>query len=141
MRISYSDEEEFAGQFDLWQANCDRSIRGKSGQRELRALERALLAMPDKRLIHGELYDESGGVCAIGCYAKAKGLDISQIDPEDESDKVGIAAGMPPLVAWKVVEVNDVEIFRRATPEDRYAEMLAWVRSQLVPPAPRREPR
>lgn len=42
MRISYSDEEDYSGQFDLWQANCRRSLKGKRGQEELRALRKAL---------------------------------------------------------------------------------------------------
>ena len=66
MRIGYSDEEDYPGQFDLWQANCMRSIRGKEGQEELAELKAALLDLPEKRLIHGSLTDEEGGVCATG---------------------------------------------------------------------------
>lgn len=157
-RINYSDDEERPGQFALWQANCRRSIKSKAGQRELRELEAALLALPDKRLIHGSLTDDDGDVCAIGAYARHKGVDLSKFDPEDESDEVGIAAGMPRLVAWKVVELNDIEldghyvvmegptqrfkylgagggcgsVFVPWTPEERYEKVLAWVRRQLV---------
>lgn len=131
-RISYSDEEDYPGQFDLWQANCRRSLRGKQGQEELRALRDALLAMPDKRLIHGLLVDEEGAVCAVGAYAKHKGLDLQKFDPEDSTDEVGIEAGMPILVAWKVVEMNDMEL-DHLTPEQRYTKMLEWVERQLSP--------
>lgn len=110
MRISYSDDEQWPGQFNLWQANCQRSLKGRAGQAELRALEAALLALPEKRLIHGALTDDDGGVCAIAAYAKYKGVDIAKHDPEYDSDEVGIAGGMPPLVAWKVVELNDIEL-------------------------------
>lgn len=130
-RISYNDEEDYPGQFGLWQANCIRSIQGKQGQEELRALRDALLALPEKRLIHGSLDDEDGGVCAIGAYAKHKGLDLKAFDAESETDKVGVAAGMPPLVAWRVVEINDMELDRKVTPAQRYTEMLAWVERQL----------
>lgn len=133
MRISYSDEEEYPGQFDLWQANCRRSIKGTRGQRELRELEAALVALPEKRLIHGELTDDSGGVCAIACYAKHKGVDLSPFDLDDESDQAGIKAGMPRLVAWKVVELNDIEL-ERVTEEQRYLAVLEWVREQLAAP-------
>lgn len=133
MRISYSDEEDWPGQFELWQANCRRSLHGKHGQEELRALRDALLALPEKRLIYGLLDDEEGGVCAIGAYARHKGVDLSRFDPEDESDEVGIAAGMPSLVAWKVVEMNDVE-FSHLTPEQRYEKMLAWVEREIEHP-------
>lgn len=158
MRINYSDDEDRPGQFALWDANVKRSVRSKRGQQELRELETALLALPDKRLVHGRLVTDDGDVCAIGCYAKHKGLDLSKFDSEDESDEVGIAAGMPRLVAWKVVALNDIEIDdyyvtcegptvpyslhayyhgggyserRRYTPEQRYEKVLAWVQEQL----------
>jgi hypothetical protein len=49
MRISYSEEEDFPGQFGLWQGNCQRALSGKKGQESLRELEAALLAMPSNR--------------------------------------------------------------------------------------------
>ena len=70
MRISYSDEEDYTGQFDLWQANCERSLRGKQGQVELKELRAALLDLPDKRLLYELLEDDEGGVCVIGAYGK-----------------------------------------------------------------------
>lgn len=130
-RIGYSDEEDWPGQFELWQANCRRSLHGKQGQEELRSLREALLALPDKRLIHGSLVDTDGEVCAVGAYARHKGLDLQGFDPEDATDEVAVCAGMPSLVAWKVVEMNDQQFHRRFTPEERYAGMLAWVEKQL----------
>lgn len=131
-RISYCDEEDFAGQFELWQANCRRSLQGKRGQEELRLLRDSLLALPKKRLIHGALIDEENGeVCAIGAYARHKGLDLKKYDPEDETDAVGIEAGMPKLAAWKVVEMNDEQYHSGFTPEQRYEAMLGWVERQL----------
>ncbi len=131
MRISYSEDENYPGQFGLWQANCIRSLKGKEGQAELMELRAALLAMPEKRLVHGSLEDEEGEVCAVGAYARHKGLDLSTFDPESDTDEVGVAAGMPRLVAWKVVQMNDFELYAE-TPEKRYEKMLKWVESQLV---------
>ncbi len=155
MRLNYSEEEDRPGQFALWEANCRRSMRGKRGQQALRELEAALLALPEKRLIHNSLTDDDGGVCAIACYAKHKGVDLSRYDPEDESDQVGIDAGMPRLVSWAVVALNDltldtvwevaegplgrwdatykggIPLIRDMTPEERYERVLAWVRKQL----------
>ncbi len=157
MRLNWSDEEERPGQFALWNANCRRSLKGRAGQRELRELEAALLALPEKRLIKDALTDDDDGVCAIACYAKHKGVDLSKFDPEDESDEVGVAAGMPRLVAWKVVALNDIvldtvweladgplnrweatyqggiPLVRDMTAEERYEKVLAWVRAQLQP--------
>jgi hypothetical protein len=149
MRISYSEDEDFPGQFELWQANCRRSIKGKDGQKVLRELEQALLALPEKRLIADELQNAEGEVCAIGALAKYRGINKTESDPEEMED-VGVELGMPRLVAWKVVCVNDVEIdghyveaygpdrygrnlsvFVPVTPEERYATMLNWVQRQI----------
>lgn len=161
MRIGYSEDEDFAGQFELWQANCRRSLQGKKGQAALRELEAALLALPDKRLIEGEMIDKDGDVCAIGALAKHKGRDLLAEphvgDPDEfggdgEMEEIGVELGMPRLVAWKVVCKNDIEIrghyqtlpgpyrwpqeFPQAyvpvTPETRYQKMLAWVRQQIT---------
>lgn len=131
MRINYSEDEDFSGQFELWQANCLRSLKGKRGQAELHELRAALLALPDKRLIHGALTHEDGGVCAIAAYGKHKGVDLEKFDEEFDSDEVGIAGGMPRLVAWKVVEMNDVEL-DHVTQDQRYSRMLAWVEQMLA---------
>jgi hypothetical protein len=131
-RISYTDEEDYPGQFALWQSNCLKSLHGKQGQEELRVLRQALIALPEKRLIHDLLVDEDGEVCAIGAYAKYKGLDLQKFDPEDATDEVGIEAGMPALAAWKVVEMNDMELHSGFSPEERYTKILAWVDGQLL---------
>lgn len=160
MRIGYSDEEDYPGQFGLWQGNCQRSLKGKAGQAALRELEAALLALPDKRLIAHKVIDAEGDVCAIGALAKYKGRNLltepnvyehGEFDGDDEMEEIGMELGMPRLVAWKVVAKNDIEIDGRyetlpgparwygdqpqvyvpVTPEQRYEKMLAWVRSQL----------
>ncbi len=165
MRINCSDEEDFPGQWGLWEGNCGRSIRSKAGQRELREFEAALLALPEKRLIHGKLRDDEGGVCAIGAYGLHKGVDLSKFDPEYDNEEVGIAGGMPRLVAWSIVALNDMDIDDHLefcpgpvplttwgalqhppagyyvnipyTPEERYEKVLAWVRARLkADPAP-----
>lgn len=140
MRISYSEDEDFPGQFGLWQGNVQRSLRGKKGQAELRELKAALLALPEKRLIIGAL-ERDGEVCAIAAYAKYKGLSLAEYKPDPElydedvdSDEVGIAGGMPRLVAWEVVCRNDMH-YDNCTPEQRYEKMLAWVERMLKPVA------
>ena len=140
MRISYSDEEDYPGQHDLWQGNCMRSIKGKKGQAALRELEQALLALPDKRLIANELETPDGDVCAIGALAKHRCF-TPKADPEYEMEMVGVELGMPELVAWKVVALNDVDIdtyYDRKegrcvpyTPEERYERVLAQVQKWL----------
>jgi hypothetical protein len=138
MRISYSDEEDFPGQFGLWQGNCQRSLHGKAGQAALRELETALLALPDKRLIAGE-FDNGEDVCAIGALARYKHL-TPRADPEGEMVEIGEECGMPSLVAWKTVEINDTYFDCRYvdnkrvefTAEERYQGVLNWVRKELA---------
>jgi hypothetical protein len=138
MRISYTDQEYFPGQFGLWQGNCNRSLMGRGGQKSLRELEAALLALPDKRLVSGE-FDNGEDVCAIGALARHRRI-VPKSDPESEMEEVGVECGMPRLVAWKVVEVNDTYFdFRYEggervayTPEERYSKVLEWVQLQLA---------
>ena len=156
-RINYSDDEQYPGQFNLWQANCNRSVTGKQGQAVLRELEAALVALPSKRL-RSHVVACDGDVCAVGAFllmrkAKEVGsveeaqrqLETEMGDEWDqadiETDELGIQAGMPRLVAWKLVELNDIEFDRKwdpialrsvdITPEERYDRLLAWVRSKL----------
>lgn len=176
-RVDYCDDEEYPGQFNLWHANCLRSLRGRAGQASLRELEEALLALPNKRLVRHVVACE-GDVCAVGAVlavrrAKERGLDVAAAVDDlnrefgdrykqayDDTAERGEAVGMPRLVAWKVVALNDIEIdgtyaeaegplqqceawryqghlrglsvWREFTPEERYAKVLAWVRAQLV---------
>jgi hypothetical protein len=145
MRISYSDEEGFAGQFNLWQANCARSVAGRRGQNALRELEAALLALPAPRLIMKKL-DDGVDCCAIGALVRQKRI-TPQADPDYEMELVGEECGLPRMVAWKVVELNDIELTSRwepwsaeygggqwvdYTPEERYEAVLRWVRGQLA---------
>jgi hypothetical protein len=136
-RRGISDEEEYPGQFGLWEGNCRRSIKGKAGQAALRELEAALLALPEKRLIVGELENAAGEVCALGALKRYKGVEEVKADPEWEMEEVGVELGMPRLVAWQVVYVNDEGVDWRslASPEERYEKVLAWVRTQLTQPA------
>ncbi len=127
-RISYSEEEQFPGQFFLWRANSARSLLGKAGQAALRELRDALLALPTKRLVVGVL-DNGADCCAIGALVRRKGI-TPKADPEYEMEDVGVECGMPRLVAWRVVEENDMATYSM-TPEQRYAAILAWVNALL----------
>lgn len=128
-RISYSDEEEFPGQFALWQANCRRSLHSKAGREALREVEAALVAMPEKHLIRGYIEDE-GQVCAIGAAIKARGL-LDKVDEDDYTDDTAVELlGFPRLVAWKLVELND-EHGPNDTTAQRYERVLAEIRQML----------
>ena len=140
MRVSYSDEEDFVGQFDLYAANCERSLRGRKGQVALRELEAALQALPHPQLGHDVLVEPTGEVCAIGAMMVQRRIDagmsreqaIAECSNVDSCDtqEAGERIGMPSLVAWSAAVENDE--YRRETPEQRYERMLAWVRGCLA---------
>lgn len=64
-RFSDDYDEDFRNQGLLWEANYQRALSGKRGQRALRTLEAALLALPEPRLISSHLA-LNGQVCAMG---------------------------------------------------------------------------
>jgi hypothetical protein len=172
-RIAYSDDEDYPGQFELWQANCDRSFDGRMGQAVLREMEAALLVLPRKRLVANAVAC-NGDVCAVGAYLALKRsqersipIDAAQRELESElgedwvqedldTSELGEKAGMPHLVAWKLVSLNDIELETEfivaegpnrwgnehfyqhgipthvdVTPERRYELVLAFVRERI----------
>ncbi len=166
-RISYSDEEDTPGQFALFEANVKRSCAGKQGQWALRELEAALLALPRPRLVKDALA-EDGDCCAVGCLVLALRVqrgedraavlaDLEGSDPEDEdaAQEMAEPLGIPHLVGWQLVALNDmycatvwevadgpiqrghgvyrggIPYVRDMTPEERFDRVLAWVRSHL----------
>lgn len=54
-------------------------------------------------------------------------------DEEGDTEAEAIKVGVPDLVAWRLVELNDIEL-ARDTPEERYAHVLQWVQQQLKMP-------
>src|SRR5262249_43311413 len=124
-------------------------------QQVLRELEAALLAMPEKRLVADTLATPAGEVCAVGALLRARHLEtgmdqqaataelLKYVDEEGYQDEYTeeIAAdhGVPRLVAWKLVELNDMllsftyvnGVRHDYTPEERYEKVLSWVRARL----------
>lgn len=154
-RINYSEEEDFPGQFALWTQNVERSLAGKDGQRALRDLEAALLALSAPRLVYGRL-SKDGEVCAVGAVVLQRKVSLGQAreavlremedparerekwedeDDEGETEAAGVAVGIPRLVAWRLVALNDIDL-DYCTPEQRYEKVLAWTRKHLPASVP-----
>lgn len=145
MRLSWTEDEAFPGQFALWQANCRRSLESKRGQAALRELEAALLALPVPELVGSALETPERGVCAIGALARYKAIDVSSdadqlrhsLNEDDDYEAQAImegvadACGVPPMVAWKTIEINDIDC-DGMTPAQRHQRVLRWVRSQII---------
>ena len=114
----------------LYRGMVERAIKGKRSQSFLRELAKVLDAMPEKRLIRDHLITETGEVCAIGAYCKAKGIDTQNVDIED-ADAVGALVDIPRSVAAEIEYEND-EHRGPETPKDRWKRMRELVESYLI---------
>ena len=112
----------------MWRGVIASATRGKRGQAFFRALIAALDAMPEKRLVAGDLETAEGSVCALGCLGKARGLDIRSVDTEDWS-KLGELFDIAPQLAQEVMFMND-EGGARA-PENRWRLVRDWAARQI----------
>lgn len=136
-RAGYSEDiDEWA--MIRWRGQVASAIRGKRGQKLLSDLLVALDAMPHKALIRHELETEDGEVCALGVVGKARGIDMTEIDP-DEPDDVAAAFDIASPLAREIVYMNDerfaYEYIRNdqaeISPEARWKGMRAWVASHI----------
>lgn len=147
-RSGYSDDWD-CEQWDMirWRGAVNSALKGKRGQAFLWEMLDALDGLPLKRLVAGELEApdlipcshwgmfEAESVCAIGAVGKVRGVDMSQMDPDDYSTVAGkfdIAQAM----AQEIVYVNDEMGFRQETPEERFIRVRHWVASQIREPKP-----
>lgn len=144
-RFDDGDEEDFPNQQALYAQATKNALKGKRGQAALKELEEALLALPDKALIEGQLFsEENGGVCAVGAmvvHRKMKEGMTRQEAIEWLSKRYGddyhstIECGKDTLgllycVASEFAYVNDEEACA-STPEERYDIVLKWVREHI----------
>lgn len=150
----YGDDDPLA--LGRYRAQVNSAIRGKRGQALLRELLAALDAMPDKRLVAGEL--EAGGqFCALGVVGQARGLNLASIDTYDV-ESLGPKFNIAEQLAREIMWVNDdfvsnwryvdVEICGPLRPwdgryatirvaneragEQRWREVRAWVEKHIA---------
>lgn len=145
--IDDCDDELATGR---WRGQVASAIRGKRGQSFLKELGDAMDAMPVKELIAHELIDEDGQCCTIGVVCKARGLDVSKVDPE-EPEEVGGLVGIAHQLAAEIEYQNDDcgdrfersgerWVAREEPPAERWVRMRAWVCAKVngkeIPPIP-----
>lgn len=123
-RSGYSDDLD---QRDLamWRGQVTNSIRGKRGQAFLRELALAMDAMPEKKLIAGELINAEGECCAVGVVCKSRGLDVSEVD-YDDTYQVGDLVNITHQMAAEIEYEND-EGGWKETPAERWDRIRKWV--------------
>lgn len=157
-RSGYYDECDDQWAHIRWRGQVASATRGKRGQALLKGILAAMDAMPVKRLVTNvlvndgyrgygwddpiivggdELVDEwgrvmgMGEVCAMGAYAKAKGLDTSKVDPEDPPQVAALFDVAEPLVR-EIAYANDEMGFGNETPEARFIRMRKWIESLII---------
>jgi hypothetical protein len=138
-RSGYTDDCD-EGRLNLWRGAVASAIRGKRGQAFLREMLAAFDALPEKKLIEEDLVAlnplaaDRLEVCSLGAVGVRRGLDMTEIDPDDYK---GIAKelGIPEALAREVMYQNDEGAWRREaeTPEARFTRMRAWVAGLVKP--------
>lgn len=128
-RSGYSDDNDYDNWAAIkWRGAVASAVRGNRGQAFLKEMLVALDALPEKGLIAEEL-EFSGQVCAIGSVGKARGTNMSDLDPEDR-DGVADRFGIAPAMAAEIAYMND-DAYYEETPEQRFTRMRAWVASHI----------
>lgn len=141
-RSGYVEDDGDGDQWAMirWRGAVASAMRGSKGQSFFREMLAALDALPEPKLVAMEL-ETNGQVCAIGAVGRARGVDMSQLDPEDYSTVAG-AFGINEKLAQEIVWMND-DVFSgyrhvknpetgaydhfEITPEERFKSMRAWV--------------
>lgn len=130
-RSGYSDDCE---QWDLirWRGAVNSAIKGKRGQAFLKEMLAAMDALPEKKLIEGEL-QEGDAVCAIGAVGKQRGMDMTALDPTDR-ETVAYRFDIAVAMAAEIVFENDEGggYWSKETPETRYSRMRRWVEASII---------
>jgi hypothetical protein len=136
-RSGYTDDCADVLALGRWRSAVRNALKGKRGQAFLREALAALDALPEKRLIRDDLEAEATGmpfrprrdVCMLGAVGRARGLDMSRLDPY-ESESVAGAFGIARAMACEIADVNDD--YSRETPEARFARVRQWIDAQIV---------
>lgn len=123
-----------------WRGQVASAMRGRRGQELLRDLLAALDAMPSKRLIAHELIAD-GEVCALGAVGVRRGIDMTNIDPDEPCD-VAAAFNVAEQLAREIVYINDEAgsgqlidgKWQPETPERRWERVREWVAKKLAGP-------
>lgn len=94
--------------------------------------------MPAKSLIRGEL-EKEGEVCALGRLGKVRGIDMSNVDP-DEHEDVAKVFGIPHALACEIMYENDDREmvvgefgeWRRENNAERWQRVRRWIQKHLA---------
>lgn len=128
-RSGYSEDCDDQWALIRWRGAVASAIRGKRGQAFLSEMLTAMDALPEKQLVAWEL-EAHGQVCAIGSVGRARGVDMTKLDPEDY-DRVASTFGVASPLAQEIVWMNDEAGPWKETPEQRFTRMRNWIERNL----------
>lgn len=132
-RSGYTDDMDSSWALIQWRGAVAAAIRGKRGQAFLLEMWKAMNALPEPKLIANSLVEEDGAVCAMGAVGRARGIDLTNVDPEDR-ERVARVFNIPESLAAEIAFLNDDEwSSQNETPEQRWARMKKWVENNLLP--------
>lgn len=129
-RSGYCDDVDDYWALIRWRGAVASATRGKRGQALLRELLADLDAMPDKKLIANDLQAE-GAYCTLGVLGANRGIDMSNIDVED-NEEIADTFGIARALACEIMFHNDEGGHWQETPEHRWERMRRWVVSHLI---------
>lgn len=104
-RSGYSDDCD-GWALIRWRGAVNSAIRGKRGQEALREIATALDALPEKELAANSLVTADGEFCTLGALGRMRGIDMSNIDPEDR-EAIARTFGIAEAMAAEIMFLND----------------------------------
>ncbi len=128
-RSGYSEDCDHDWAAIRYRGAVASAIRGNRGQAFLYEMLHALAALPEQKLIEGDL-EKDGAVCAIGAVGKARGIDMSNLDPED-IERVAATFGISPALAREIVYENDECVWGNEGDEVRFRRMRKWIEDNI----------
>lgn len=128
-RSGYSEDGEGLA---MWRGVIASATRGKRGQAFFRDLVAALDAMPEKRLVSGDLETKEGDVCALGSLGRHRGVDLEAVDTYDH-EELGKTFDIASQLSQEVMYENDEggPYYQKETPEQRWVRVRKWAASQI----------
>ena len=138
-RSGYNDcDDGDYWQFICWRGAVTSAMNGRRGQAFLREMLDAMDALPEPKLTAHELVSHVGPrgplkipkACAIGTVALKRGVDVSNLDPENY-DAVANAFGISSALAREIVYINDEW---EQDPVKRFYAVRRWVKASIIGP-------
>lgn len=133
-RSGYVDDDCHDPHFARWRGAVTKAMKGKRGQaflKELLAEMEKVEGTEDAILITAALQDEEGDYCALGMVGRARGTDMTKVDPEDP-ESVASLFGIARAMACEIQYMNDEYGRYDETPQDRFTRMKKWVEKQIL---------